>query len=95
MTVGILLTVSKLVTGYCLSVLTFFGYLYNTDSLDKVTDSNNWYATFTLNLNTPAPPAPTPPLSGLSATCNAIGGALIFSGSTFLGRVTGIPRRLI
>jgi hypothetical protein len=66
----------------------FFGYLYDTDSLDKVKDFSNWSSEFTIALSAPPLPVLPPVLSGLSGVCASVEGALIFSGNTFLGRVT-------
>ena len=65
----------------------FFGILYEAPSLDKVTDFDAWYAGFTVTRAPPAPP-PAPPVSGISSSCASLEGTLIFSGATFLGRVT-------
>ena len=65
----------------------FFGILYDAPSLDKVKDFDAWYASFTVTRSTPVPP-PAPPVSGFSSTCSSLEGTLIFSGTTFLGRVT-------
>jgi hypothetical protein len=67
----------------------FFGILYDADSLDKVKDFDSWYASFAVALSTPAPsPSPSPVLPGISGGCASVEGALIFAGNTFLGRVT-------
>ncbi|MEX2303588.1 MAG: IPT/TIG domain-containing protein [Bryobacterales bacterium] len=69
----------------------FFGLLYDNDSLDKVQDANDWYAGFEVTTVVPQPPAATPPpvLPGVPASCSAVEGALIFADDgTFLGRIT-------
>jgi uncharacterized protein (TIGR03437 family) len=66
----------------------FFGLLYDTDSLDKVKDLDSWYASFVFTLDAPAVPVIPPILPGVSAACASIEGAVIFSGNQFLGRVT-------
>ncbi len=69
---------------------TFFGLLYDASSFDKIADFDNWYATFTIAVSTPAPP-PSPPtvLPGITNSCSAVEGLLIYaSDGIFLGRVT-------
>jgi hypothetical protein len=69
----------------------FFGLLYNSDSLDKVQDANDWYAGFEVTAVEPEPPVATPPpvLPGIPSSCAAVEGALIFADDgTFLGRIT-------
>ena len=64
--------------------------LYDASSFDKIADFDNWYATFTIAVSTPAPP-PSPPtvLPGITNSCSAVEGLLIYaSDGIFLGRVT-------
>jgi uncharacterized protein (TIGR03437 family) len=68
----------------------FFGLLYDAESLDKVQNADDWYAGFEVVAVVPPPPAPPPPvLPGIPSSCAAVEGALIFADdSTFLGRIT-------
>lgn len=66
----------------------FFGLLYDSDSLDKIKDAESWYASFVFTLDAPVIPVIPPILSGVSAACASVEGAVISSGNQFLGRVT-------
>jgi hypothetical protein len=68
----------------------FFGVLYDTDAFEKIQDPDSWYAGFEVVVAPPPPPPPPPPvLPGVSFSCLAVEGALIFAtDGQFLGRIT-------